>query len=631
MSTRVRQSPRVLPVNAVAGARSSRHCAAKGPRTSQWFLVCLLSLVPFWAGCAACRPLHGLPVRYLPEELKSTSRSEKKTIDLSLLRQTPQADHLIDSGDVLAIYIEGVLGRREEIPPVFVPARDDTMGAPSLGYPIPVRSDGTISLPLNEPIRVRGMTIQQAEHTIREAYVNEKEILKPGRERIFVSLQRPRSYRVLVIRQEAGGEAVLNGGGGQGQYNPGTAKRGSGRLVTLPAYKNDVLHALAETGGLPGLDAENTIYVIRRKPSTTTAPAYVPEPQLGRPPELIPPSPPFGVSSKSSSGVNSPSDVHLASATQPNRIGHVGATPTRQFDARRPPRATQPAPGIHVSSQPAGGSYRTQAMAYTNITGASYRAAHTANIAPQSSSAGWSNVPHVPNRSPDIAHDATSAPAPYASDTSTAWSDSRTMGESQPIPETDGTWSDSLAGATFGINQSTIDDNHIIKIPIRLGPGDIPQFGEQDVVLLDGDIVFIESRETEVFYSGGLLGGGQYTLPRDYDLDVLGAVAIAESQQSNQRSGRQVGGVSALNGDVTVSASRVVIIRQLPNGTQFPIEVDLYETLRNPEERIIIQPGDYVLLQYTKTEACAAFVERHLIEGALFGIAAAQFNNNGRN
>jgi hypothetical protein len=40
----------------------------------------------------------------------------------------------------------------------------------------------------------------------------------------------------------------------------------------------------------------------------------------------------------------------------------------------------------------------------------------------------------------------------------------------------------------------------------------------------------------------------------------------------------------------------------------------------------VIQPGDYILLQYTKAEAICAFFERHLLEGALFTIAAANFN-----
>ena len=45
----------------------------------------------------------------------------------------------------------------------------------------------------------------------------------------------------------------------------------------------------------------------------------------------------------------------------------------------------------------------------------------------------------------------------------------------------------------------------------RLGSDEHTQLSEEDVILEDGDIVFIESRDTEVFYTGGLLGvrGGE--------------------------------------------------------------------------------------------------------------------------
>ena len=76
-----------------------------------------------------------------------------------------------------------------------------------------------------------------------------------------------------------------------------------------------------------------------------------------------------------------------------------------------------------------------------------------------------------------------------------------------------------------------------------------------------------------------------------------------------------------MNQDVTIGASRVVVLRQLPNGTQLPIAIDLNRALRDPAERIQIQPGDYVILQYTRAEAFAAFIERHLLEAALFSLA----------
>ncbi len=47
------------------------------------------------------------------------------------------------------------------------------------------------------------------------------------------------------------------------------------------------------------------------------------------------------------------------------------------------------------------------------------------------------------------------------------------------------------------------------------------------MVLKEGDVVYIESREAESFYTGGLLPGGESRFPRDNDLDVLGAMAFA--------------------------------------------------------------------------------------------------------
>ena len=178
----------------------------------------------------------------------------------------------------------------------------------------------------------------------------------------------------------------------------------------------------------------------------------------------------------------------------------------------------------------------------------------------------------------------------------------------------------------------TIDNSDVVKIPIRLGEGEFPTFTEQDITLYDGDIVFIESRDTEVFYTGGLLGGGQYTLPRDYDLGVLEAISIAEARNAGG-SGvtRSVGGVSALNRDVSNSASRVAILRTLPNGQRVTIEVDLNKAIRYKEENILIQPGDMLILQYTIPEAIAAFTQRFLLEGALIGIATSTFQNGGNN
>jgi len=353
----------------------------KSMPSTKWHILCVLLLTVLLNGCAAIHPIKGIPAQYLPTEYKAEMRSGKETIDLSLLRQPAPSHYLLDSGDVLGVYIEGVLGQFKDVPPVHFPQTQEV--APSLGYPIPIRENGTISLPLIGSIFARGLTLTQLEETIRRKYTTEKSILREGRDRILISLQKPRSYRVLVIRQENANDVV---GSSAGNLNLGRSKRGTGRVINLPAYSNDVLH--------------------------------------------------------------------------------------------------------------------------------------------------------------------------------------------------------------------------------------------------DGDVVFIESRDTEIFYTGGLLGGGQYTLPRDYDLDILGAISIAQAGGSGG-SGKSTGGPSALNQDVTISASNAIILRQLPNGTQVPIKVDLYEAVRNPSQRILIQPGDYVILQYTKSEAIAAFVERHLLEGALFGLAASNLQSGG--
>lgn len=164
-----------------------------------------------------------------------------------------------------------------------------------------------------------------------------------------------------------------------------------------------------------------------------------------------------------------------------------------------------------------------------------------------------------------------------------------------------------------------------IRIPLRVEDCSSLNITEQDVHLNDGDIIFIQSRENEVFYTGGLLGGGQYNLPRDHDIDILEAISIAQGRSAGQDIGK-----SALNNDVTISASQAVILRKLPNGSQVPILIDLYRARKYRAERMLIQRGDYIVLQYTKPEAIGAFLERHILESALFGVAAAQLSTGGR-
>jgi len=497
-------------------------------------------------GCAAFRPLDGLPARYVPDSIKSPSRSNKKTIDLSLLAQRKPREHLVGPGDVLGVYVDGVLGKPNEPPPVHI--TENRIVPPSLGFPIPVRSDGSISLPLlKSPLQVDGLTLAQVESRVLEAYTVTQKTLNADNARILVSLQQPRTYRVMVVRQEAG----TDNGGDFGGFNPGALKRGSGQVVTLPAYENDVMHALAATNGLPGLDAQNTIYIVRQRRAAAA----------GNSAQVKPPV----------SGHSVPPIQHATGVRRSTAVRQTAA-----WSMGDPSVAGLPRMGGH--------SYRA-GSALPRL-----QRPTTAGQVVVNGDTGWTGMP-------------------------------ATSGEAS-LQQLAGGW------PLSSVNPLTIENPRILTIPIRLSATDRPSFQESDVILQDGDIVFIESRDTEIFYTGGLLGGGQFTLPRDYDLDVLGAIAIAQGRAVGQMSDTSVFGASALNQDVSVSASKLIVLRRMPNGSQVSIKVDLYKALRNPAERLTVRPGDYLVLQYTPLEAIGAFVERYILRSAVFGLAASQVNGD---
>ncbi len=462
-------------------------------------------------GCAAMHPVKGVPADQLGGEYRGLERSLRDTLDLSLLGQARPPEHLVDAGDVVGVYIEGILGscQCEQAIPVYSPAATDL--PPSVGFPISVRNDGTMSLPLVPSIPVRGLTVAQVEHAIRHAYTVDKPLLQSGRERILVSLQKPRMHRIVVIRQES-----ASGQGNTGASDELTGerqKRGTGKVVNLPAYRNDVLNALSESGGLPGLDARNTVYILRREP---LAPCGVPLP-APLSPLPTPPGPMAGAAIQQTSGVD-------------DDFGHS-----------------------------------------------------------------------LPMESPG------------------------------GVPVADVPWNANEL-AQHAAFDPTIRNPRVTKIPLRLAPGEPPAFGPADVVLQDGDVVFIESREPDFFYTGGLLGPGQFELPRDYDVNILDAIAIAEGRMTRRGyqtpPNKAIGGVSALNQDVTIGASRVIVQRTLPNGCLVDLEIDLHKALRDPMQRIVVRPNDRLILRYTCPEAVGAFFERHILEGFVLGASSSLLFGN---
>jgi len=425
---------------------TARFQIVRFPRATPIAKLCCLWLICvscFLAtGCTAIlSPISGVPAHRLPAEFLAKPKNDFVPIDISRLRQTPQKAYLVDAGDTLGIYIEGVFGNSDEAPPVHFPDPGSDL-PPSIGFPVQVREDGTLSLPLVKPISVRGMRLGQVEDAIRFAYTVDKCILHPDNDRITVTIMRKRRYRILVLRQDT-----------KGGLSDSREKNTQSHVVELPAYKNDVLNALAESGGLPGLSAKNEVQIFK------------------------------------------------TSRMDPKRRDQF----VRDFYARPKP------------------------------------------------------------------DDCLCRP---------------------PLP----------------------DDPAIIRIPLRLPPGEVPQFGPEDVVLDDGDIVSIESRDTEIFYTGGLLPGGEFRLPRDYDLDVLAALAIVGQgvASHNQVQGFASGYGGRLSGPGLVNLGGVppgqlFILRKTPCNGQITIAVDLNRAVRSPAHRLLIQPGDTLILRYKPQEEVVNF------------------------
>lgn len=365
-------------------------------------------------------------------------------INFLALRQTPADEYTLGKGDTLGIYIQGITGDKDVPPPVNFP--DDAGAQPGLGYPVPVRDDGYISLPLISPIRVSGLTLSETERRIIDAYTKDKEILLKGSEKIIVTLMRRRTYNILVIREDVQTGNSRNTIRANETFIGDTV--GSETFsIDLPASENDVLHALSETGGMPSEAAKNEIVIFRGGQS-----------------------------------------------------GDVDSL-VREIDA----------PGAGPESTTRGGA-------------------------------------------------------------------------------------------------------NIIRIPIEAERGNFPQFSEADITLYDGDVVYIEGRDQDVFYTGGLLEGGRFPLPRDYKIDVLEAMSIAggsASATAGQDSGRGLQGI--------VPATQVTVLRKC-GCEQVAIDVDLRYALADPSERVIVQPGDLIVLEYRKRELAANSVFSILQFGGIFNL-----------
>ncbi len=409
---------------------------------ANWCLASLVGALFLLPGCASLVNTHDavscnvIPARRLGPELRGTQRDALVPIDFRLLRQEKPSEHVIDHGDVLGIYVRDVVDNPVQLASVYFPisSQGSHVEAPSVGHPFKVTEQGTLVLPDVGPVPVKGLTMAEATEAIRSAYVSD-EIVQADRNAVTVNLVKPRTIDVIVLREDTGGEVPV----WQPRDGHQISRRGSAEVVTLPAFENDVLHALTASGSLPGIDGFNEVWVLR--------------------------------------GGGLASGVTVDSIRQ------------------------------RMNSEPL----------------------------------------------------------------------------SLPMVQT-------LAG-----------DAPLLRIPLRVGPCEALQFGPQDVVLQEGDILFIASRESEYFLTGGLLQGGMYPLPRDYDVDIFAAIAIAHGNAL---------GPTGINAPATnfnikpgpvIPPTRAIVVRTIGN-QQIKIDVDLKRALDDPKERLVIQPRDMILLKYRPSE-----------------------------
>jgi protein involved in polysaccharide export with SLBB domain len=431
---------------------------AMQPLLRRTMAVAALLSSSLFSGCTALtHPIKGVPANRLPAQFFAEEKNELVPIDVSLLAQEEPRQYILGPGDILGVTVDRILPYAEpdqvpDLPPVHFPEANSTL-PPSTGFPITVLEDGTISLPLINPIKVEGLTTDQARDKIREAYIESK-ILKEDSERKVspvVTVIKERQVNVIVIRQDqSGGGASRVQAQQVSQSGRGVAASdfsASGLTLQLDAYKNDILNALMETGGLPGVTAKNEIKVLRSSQADKEA--------------------------------------------RLEFIRKYGEFLANNYDP---------------------------------------------------------------------------------------------CGCPPPMP----------------------DDPTILRIPLRLPPGVLPTINPEDVILEEGDIIMIETRETEFFYTGGRLPGGQWPIPRDYDLNALGAMAM--TGYSVQQTGNSRGGIGGIGGAVeVVPPGRLYVIRKTPCNGQIAIAVDLTKAINDPRHRPIIQPGDMLILQFKPCEELVNF------------------------
>lgn len=405
------------------------------PGLSGAILCGVLSL----AGChSLTHGCHSVPASRLDPHFFGEIKEAQVPVLMSALGQEAPVAYRVGPGDTLAIYVFGVLPPTVDETPIlerfqtfnqnYYPPHG-TIVQPSTGLPIAVGPDGALEMPLLGRVPVAGLTIDEITQKLKKLYT-EMAVVQPGRERISVALITKRTHRVVILRQDTPAAPVQ-------LTTPQVVDqihRGSGQVVDLPAYENDVLHALAYSGGLPGTDAVREIWIMR--------------------------------------------NCAIAG---------------------------------------------TMGMTQAKIDETIQRYEHGEQCGPS-----------------------------------------------------------------------------VIRIPLNVYADCPLPFGPKDVILSDGDVVYVP-RRYDYFYTGGLLDAAKIPLPRDEDLDVLQAIALARGSVGGPLA---QGGSALANGTpgYFIKPTRALILRKLPDGSQMQIRVDLARAMEDEKERIMIQPEDLVMVHFTPAQ-----------------------------
>jgi hypothetical protein len=158
-----------------------------------------------------------------------------------------------------------------------------------------------------------------------------------------------------------------------------------------------------------------------------------------------------------------------------------------------------------------------------------------------------------------------------------------------------------LQARTANFVEGETGNNQVVRIPLTGCPGEGLPFTQADVQLDSGDVVYIPRRE-EYFYVGGLVSGAKIPLPRDEDIDVIEAIALANGSVGGPL-GQSGQALAAGTPGHMVRPTRVIILRETPDGRQLPIRVDLARAMTDQKERILIQPNDVLMLQFKPHQA----------------------------